>query len=105
MVRTIALIGGESSGKTTLASELADSLSSANSVAVTNEVLRDFVTKEGRSPNVHEQTAIFKLQVQAEQDCAREVLGDDDWDLDTDRAFVNAYPSVLMAAVYSIQLQ
>ncbi|MFZ1361654.1 MAG: AAA family ATPase [Candidatus Nanopelagicales bacterium] len=102
MVRTIALIGGESSGKTTLASELADSLASANSVAVTNEVLRDFVAKEGRPPNVHEQSAILKLQIQAEADCARKVMGDNDWDVDPGGAFVIADPSVLMTAVYSI---
>ncbi len=102
VVRTIALLGGESSGKTTLASELAETLSISNSVAVTGEVLRDFVAKEGRAPNVDEQNAILKLQIQSEADCTREVLGDEDWNLDPDRAFVIADPSVLMTAVYSI---
>lgn len=102
VVRTIALLGGESSGKTTLATELADTLSSANSVGVSREVLRDFVAKEGRAPVADEQNAIFKLQIQAEFDCAREVRGDEDWNLGSDRAFVIADPSVLVTAVYSI---
>lgn len=102
VARTIALIGGESSGKTTLATELAESLSIANSVAVTREVLRDFVDKEGRAPTVDEQQAILKLQIQAEADCAREVAGDEEWELGENRGFVIADPSVLMTAVYSI---
>ena len=65
VVRTIAFVGGESSGKTTLARELAKSLSISNSVAVTDEVLRVFVDREGRAPTVDEQQVILKLQIKS----------------------------------------
>lgn len=102
VVRTIAFVGGESSGKTTLARDLADSLSIANSVAVTREVLRDFVEREARAPTIDEQQVILKLQIKAEADSARAVLGDEDWALNDNRGFAIADPSVLMTAVYSI---
>jgi len=86
--RRLGLIGAESSGKSTLARALASDLNAA----VATEVLRDFVSLEGRTPRAEEQEAILRAQQDREDDLAareprRVVIGD---------------PAALMTAIYSI---
>lgn len=95
MVSTIALVGGESSGKTTLAGELGEALARTGPVATVGEVLRQFVARHRRAPNRTEQAAIMEQQITAEQQAAAglsEVAG----------GFVIVDPSPLMTAVYSV---
>lgn len=63
-IQRIALIGAESTGKSTLAHELADRLPA---IAV-DEVLREFCQRRGRAPEPHEQAAIAAEQRAREQD-------------------------------------
>jgi len=59
MSRVIALLGAESTGKTTLARELADALrAEGNDVALVAEYLREFCEQHGRTPQIHEQAGI-----------------------------------------------
>jgi nicotinamide riboside kinase len=59
----IALLGAESTGKSTLASELAAQLrQQGKSVAVVPEVLREWVAREGREPRPEEQLPIAQEQ-------------------------------------------
>jgi len=52
----IALIGAESTGKTTLARQLPDTLRSAgHRVAHVDEYLREFCVRNGRTPRADEQ--------------------------------------------------
>jgi len=79
----VGLLGGECTGKTTLAGSLADALGAAR----TTEALRDFVDARGRTPRADEQHAIL-LDQRAREDALRDriVVGD---------------PATLMTAVYS----
>jgi len=55
----VALLGAESTGKTTLATELAEALGApGRRVAVVGEVLREFCDREARTPRRDEQAAI-----------------------------------------------
>ena len=59
MSRVIAIVGAESTGKTTLAGELAVTLlAQGHTVAVVSEYLREFCDTHGRTPLVHEQAHI-----------------------------------------------
>ncbi|MDR7095738.1 AAA family ATPase [Hydrogenophaga laconesensis] len=63
---TVALLGGESSGKTTLAMELQQHLSSAHGLQVVRvtEHLREWSEAAGRAPHAHEQAAVAEAQSQ-----------------------------------------
>jgi nicotinamide riboside kinase len=88
--RVIALLGAESTGKTTLAHQLRDVLAAeGRSVALVDEVLREFCDRSGRTPRRDEQRALAAQQSrQIEQAAARH-----DW--------VIADTTALMIAVYS----
>lgn len=60
----IAVVGAESTGKTTLAAQLAARLSGdgARRVAWVPEVLREWCERAGRTPLAHEQAAILREQ-------------------------------------------
>ncbi|MBX3619056.1 MAG: ATP-binding protein [Rhizobacter sp.] len=63
--RVIAIVGAESTGKTTLAAELAATLrTQGHSVALVEEYLREFCAVKGRTPLVHEQLGIAREQAQ-----------------------------------------
>lgn len=60
---TIALLGAESTGKTTLSLALGEQLRArGHRVAVVAEVLREWCAREGRTPRPHEQMAIAQAQ-------------------------------------------
>jgi nicotinamide riboside kinase len=62
-VRVIALLGAESTGKTTLALELGQSLAAeGRRIEVVPETLREFCAREGRTPRIDEQAAIAAEQ-------------------------------------------
>lgn len=66
MTRRIAIVGAESTGKTWLARELADCLRQRGLQAqAVPEVLRDWCTREGRTPRPEEQPAIARQQAKA----------------------------------------
>ena len=86
----IALLGAESTGKTTLARGLVDALAAqGRRVAWVEEFLREFCLREGRTPRQHEQAAIAHTQSQRIAEAAR---GHD---------IVVADTTALMIAVYS----
>ena len=60
----IAIVGAESTGKTTLAAALAQRLAAdtGRSVAWVPEVLREWCAHSGRTPLVHEQASILRAQ-------------------------------------------
>jgi nicotinamide riboside kinase len=62
--RCIAIVGAESSGKTTLAQDLAERLRQrgAGRVAWVPEVLREWCERSGRTPLAHEQGALLRAQ-------------------------------------------
>lgn len=61
--RRVALLGAESTGKTTLARELARDLQARGlRVAVVAEVLREWCAREGRTPRPEEQLPIAREQ-------------------------------------------
>lgn len=63
MSRVIAIVGAESTGKTTLAGELARELTHDRlRVARVDEYLREFCAREGRTPRIEEQAAIAREQ-------------------------------------------
>ena len=83
----LGIIGGECTGKSTMASALAVELSGL----VAREVLREFVTEHGRVPSPKEQRAVMLQQIAREDSlacspCTRAVIGD---------------PAPIMTAVYS----
>ena len=84
--QVIALIGAESTGKSTLATALREHLGAV----VVPEVLREFVSWHGRSPDHWEQFAIFRRQLGREMR-ARELGG----------TWVVCDPSAAMTAIYS----
>lgn len=95
MVSTIALVGGESSGKTTLARELGEYLAQTCPVATVSEVLRQFVAEHRRPPFQTEQAAILEQQIAAERQAAAGLR-------EPPEGFVIVDPSPLMTAVYSV---
>ena len=90
MAIVIELLGGECTGKTRLANELADAL---QAVVVTEE-LRDFVDQHARTPQRGEQAGVMQRQADRLQAAIRAA--------DSDQLIV-CDPSPLMTAVYSVQ--
>lgn len=84
----IGLIGGECTGKSTLARDLADSL--PGEVIVIPDVLRTFVREQGRSPHLGEQAQIMALQAEQERQASQ---GNPAW--------IIADPAPAMTAIYS----
>ena len=87
MPRRIGLIGGECTGKSTLAAALADALPGC----VATEALRDRVLRDGRPPRREEQRAILAEQAAREAAVAASCP----------HAVVIGDPAPLMTAVYS----
>lgn len=86
----IALLGAESTGKTTLARGLFDTLvAQGRRVALVEEFLREFCLREGRTPRHDEQAAIAQTQSQRIAEAARS------------HDVVVADTSALMVAIYS----
>ena len=86
----IALLGAESTGKTTLARGLTDALAAeGRRVAFVAEYLREFCDREGRTPRIDEQPAIAAEQMRRIADATAE------------HEFVIADTTALMIAVYS----
>jgi nicotinamide riboside kinase len=86
----IALLGAESTGKTTLARGLFERLTAqGHRVALVEEALREFCLREGRTPRSDEQAAIARMQSQRIADAART------------HELVVADTTALMVAVYS----
>lgn len=93
----IALLGAESTGKSTLATALAHHFSPEGTTPPTawcvGEVLRDWCTHAGRTPLAHEQAGIAHAQAQA-LDAARAQLGA--------QGVLVADTTPLMTAIYSV---
>lgn len=89
--RCIAIVGAESTGKTTLAAALAERLRAAHAgrVAWVPEVLREWCDANGRTPLAHEQGAILRAQ----HERIAEAAATHDW--------VVCDTTALMTAVYS----
>jgi len=86
----IALLGAESTGKTTLARALVERLTAqGHRVALVEEALREFCLREGRTPRRDEQAALAQMQSQRIADAARS------------HELVVADTTALMVAVYS----
>lgn len=86
----VALLGAESTGKTTLARQLATRLADeGRKVAIVGEVLREFCDHHGRTPHVHEQSGIAAEQSRRIAEAAAV------------HEFVVADTTALMIAVYS----
>ncbi len=90
-VRVISLIGGECSGKSTLAQELSRLLDGVLVI----EQLRLFVDEHGRAPVREEQAAVMASQVMAESTAIRLASV-------TGRDWVLSDPAALMTAIYSV---
>jgi len=89
----IALLGAESTGKTTLSLQLADALRGrGHRVAVVGEVLREWCEREGRTPRPEEQLPIAQEQ-ERRVDAAAAGAG-----------VVIADTTALMVAIYSAML-
>ena len=89
--RRIGLLGGESTGKSTLARALADALPAF----VAEEYLRDFVASYGRAPLPHDQEGIFLTQQATVSTVLRAAVH-------AGVPWIIADPLPLMTAVYSI---
>lgn len=89
--RRIGLLGGESSGKTTLAEDLARALPGF----VAEEYVRDFMRDFGRPPTLADQEGIFLTQQMTVRTVTRAAVY-------SDTPWVVADPLPLMTAVYSI---
>ena len=90
MGQVVAIVGAESTGKSTLACELNRVLTARGmSVALVTEALRDFCDQHGRTPRADEQAAIAAEQSRRIQEAA------------TAHALVLADTTALMIAVYS----
>ncbi|WP_341890283.1 ATP-binding protein [Variovorax sp. YR752] len=86
----VALLGAESTGKTTLARELADAVAAPGQrVAVVTEYLREFCDRAQRTPRMDEQRGIAAEQSRRIEDAAER------------HDIVIADTSALMIAVYS----
>ena len=86
--RRLGLLGGECTGKSTLAGQLAEALKGC----LVEEYLREFVDAIGRPPTREEQVGILHSQQVREDEAAGECA----------TGMVVADPAVLMTAVYSI---
>lgn len=90
--RIISVVGGESTGKSTLAAMLGERLSAV----VVSEFLRIWVQHQGRVPSVSEQAGIMAAQHDSELSALRRAN-------ETGQRWVVADSGPLMTAVYSIQ--
>ena len=88
----IGLLGGECTGKSTMAAALASTL--PGTAVVVPEVVRAFVTERGRSPHLHEQADIMAQQVLAEDRAMNRAGVDVQW--------LIADPAPAMTAIYSM---
>lgn len=89
----IALLGAESTGKTTLCQEMAQQLRArGHRVAVVEEVLREWCVREGRTPRPEEQLPIAQEQERRVETAAAQ------------SDIVIADTTALMVAVYSAML-
>jgi len=89
----IALLGAESTGKTTLCHRLADALRArGHRVAVVEEVLREWCDRQGRTPRAEEQRGIAEEQERRVDAAAAQA------------DVVVADTTSLMVAVYSVLL-
>jgi nicotinamide riboside kinase len=92
----IALLGAESTGKTTLAAELQAALAAPGRqmgrIALVAEYLREFCEREGRTPREDEQRGIAREQTRRIAEAA------------ADHEIVIADTTALMIAVYSDQV-
>jgi nicotinamide riboside kinase len=89
----IALLGAESTGKTQLSAELADSLrGQGHRVAIVGEVLREWCVREGRTPRPEEQLPIAKEQERRVDEAA---AGSDIVIADTTSVMVAIYSAML----------
>lgn len=71
----VALLGGESSGKTTLAGQLVQALGAQGiSVQSVPEHLRTWCTRAGRAPHAHEQAGVAAEQTRLIDDARAEVV-------------------------------
>lgn len=93
MTSVVLLLGGECTGKTTLARELSTRIAN-RPVEVVPEALRDFVARHDRTPQRDEQAGIWRTQTE---------LLDQAIATSADNAVVIADPAPLMTAVYSLQ--
>ncbi len=84
----LGLIGAESSGKSTLATALADALPAC----IVPEELRSFVEREGRTPRRDEQAMLMDAQAREEERVAASCR----------MPWAVADPAPLMTAVYSV---
>ncbi len=90
MSRVIAIVGAESTGKTTLVGELATALrAEGHAVAMVSEYLREFCNTHGRTPLIHEQAHIAREQTRRIADASQS------------HDIVVADTTALMIAVYS----
>ncbi len=90
LVRRIAVVGAESTGKTSLVQALSEQVSAV----VVPEQLRQFVEQHGRVPTQSEQTPLMQAQIRAEEAAVEQAarLG---------YRFVLCDSSAVMTAVYS----
>ena len=89
----IGLIGGECTGKSTIAAMLAECLSGS----VASEVLREFVATRGRVPRLEEQRQVMRDQIAREESVMGAMIGQS-----ADRGHVViGDPAPAMTALYS----
>ena len=86
--RKIGLLGGECTGKTTLAKALCDHLDAV----IVPEYLREFVSTTGRAPTAFEQSNIMTTQIAAENAAL----------VASPHALLVCDPAALMTAIYSL---
>ena len=68
----IAIVGAESTGKSSLTQALVEVIRlRGHAVQTINEVLRTWCDREGRTPQAHEQLGIALAQAQAAEDAPR----------------------------------
>ncbi len=90
-VSVVAIVGGECSGKSTLAKALAERLPGEHVV----EELRVFVDDHGRPPRRAEQAGVMRRQIEAEETAVHRARANG-------LAWVIGDPAALMTAVYSV---
>ncbi|MGI4846745.1 MAG: AAA family ATPase [Janthinobacterium lividum] len=96
-VLRVALLGAESTGKSTLA----EALAARHGSAWVPEYLREFVAHHGRVPLEHEQWPIARCQQQREEQAARALAARTDVPGGTASAWLFCDTTPLMTALYS----